>query len=342
MTESYFCANKHCIWLGIAMYTIITILIGFNFGIEPIVLPAGNQLTENFEIVKHYQSHDQTTCDFYGTKCEELVNNQCLMNNLCFSSNNSYINKTLNNYQNIGGVALMNPKGYEAVNISTSIAFVLVIFLIAVGSYKACLRERSCERENRHRCKITCTCFHKKLNFSLFQHLNIFVLTVIIFLFIIPSLKWMMTEKEQDWIITSDQFKNTHFSSKGFISHCKNNLYIIDPTENVSDQCYKVNGHWDNICCISDLVELNDDAKKLYPSVVEYTKVINKFAFSTILTTELILFCIFMIPFIVDLCFFASELNKAYQNRVNESRVYNNVMDNDGLNDGLDYQNSKV
>lgn len=311
------------------MYSIVTLLIGFNFSIEPIVLPAGRELLNYFERVKSFSN--TTNCNVFDVKCSELANNQCLMNNLCFSSNNSYINETLYDPQNIGGVALMNLEGYSAITMSTIITLFLTISLFFVGGYKVFLGKNSCERKNKNKCQLKCTCFQREFSFPMFLHINIFFIGLIIFLFTIPSLKWMNAEKEQKWTITSDRFLNTRFSSRGFKSPCKNNLYIIDSEQNVSNQCYEIDEFGDEICCISNLVEFNDDAKKLYNIVVEYTKDVDKFSFSAILAVEFTLLCIFLIPFIIDIGFFVLELYKAYQDRVIEPHIYYNAMDDNGV-----------
>lgn len=330
MSESIWCLNKQCIWITMVIYLVVFLFTLFNLGIEPLILPAGNQLARNFELVKTFDPN-QTDCNFYGIDCQEIINNQCIMNNLCFNSNNSYINKTLYDSQNIGGVALMNSKGYYAIKTTSILTLLMFLSFLVLATYKCCKKDNSCEIKNRDSCKLKCLCFNRKLTFPMFLHINLFLVSLVIFLFITPAYKWMEAEKKKDWIITSDSFLDTRFSSEGYESSCPNNLYIIDPYKKVSDQCYEVDDFGDQICCINNLVDLNDDANVIYPTIVKYTEYLNRFSYFTIHASGIILFLIFFIPFVTDLFIFFINLYDAYKNRVIESHIYYSAMEDEGV-----------
>lgn len=221
------------------------------------------------ETVAHYYPHGIPTsgkCDLFGEEinCTSLRTNQCLKENDCFKSSDPIIEKAIE--EQPAGIAYENNTTFGILVASSFfvISF-LVLFVVWVAMY---FNEFRCIYRSRWIPDgivqvFTGNYWRNEVNF----HKVYLFFATLVFLTSITGLVWFSADWNQDYHITSN--RNVESSYFNGDSNCKNNLFINMAKTNTphyspnNTYCYEIKD--DRICCLNEIVKLNDDALQLAP-----------------------------------------------------------------------------
>jgi len=230
--------------------------------------------------------------EFRTVLLEKYPNNQCLINRDCITFEDPKLQEIYNNNRQVvdpikgtnpifGNAQLMASTG--VINIALIFTWVFFsIYIIFILSFICQKRIRQTDNDEvSHEMD-----FNKEFDSGCCS----FLLVVFPFVFLLMNLTWALPDIEQKYPIfnnyygDSSVFGNVYLNSQP-CNYGDNNLYVVPshigvPIKNLTgvDFCKHYHQGWPFIpfdsvfCCVSDKVQLNEDAKEFLPDLLEFKK----------------------------------------------------------------------